>query len=166
MSKILNACITAQKRIESFFKGICLVCGTGLFLLLSGNVFTRVFPVVSLHWFGEIVELLFAWLVFLGAAVLYSRKEHFMIDWLHKKTEKTPFGTPYRIIINIICLIFSTTLFVEGYRLTLMAHDWTSVLHMPRRWFYLSMPVGGLFMVYAGLLELAVAFFGNTPEQK
>lgn len=157
MNKTITALINLQKTIEKVFKFICLLCGAGLFLLLSGNVFIRIFPIVSLHWFGEIVELMFAWLVFLGSAVLYSQKEHFMIDWLYKKTEGTKFGPVYHILINIACLVFVATLLVQGFRLTMMAHDWTSVLHMPRRLFYASMPIAGLSMVYSSLVEFTKA---------
>ncbi len=154
MNKTFAALTVIQRRIENLFQALCLICGALLFLLLTGNVFTRIFPVISLHWFGEIVELLFAWLIFLGSAVLYSRREHFMIDWLSQKTAGTSFASPYRIFIALVGLVFSGTLFLEGFRLTVLAHDWTSVLRIPRKFFYLSMPVGGIFMVYASLLEL------------
>ena len=157
MNRIIDTLENVQKKIEKIFKFICLICGAGLFLLLSGNVFTRIFPIISLHWFGEIVELMFAWLVFLGAAVLYSRKEHFMIDWLARKTEGTGFGPVYHILINIACLVFVATLLVQGFRLTMLAHDWTSVLHMSRRLFYVSMPIAGLSMVYSSLVEFVKA---------
>ena len=158
MNKAIQGLINIQTSIEKIFKVICLACGTGLLLLLTGNVFTRIFPIVSLHWFGEIVELLFAWMVFLGAAVLYSQKQHFMIDWLAKKTEGTKFGPVYQVLINLISLIFVATLLVQGLRLTMLAHDWTSVLHMPRKLFYISMPIAGISMVYSSIVEFAKAF--------
>ena len=158
MKKSVDALVKGQKTIENIFKIICLFCGAGLLILLTGNVFTRLFPVVSLHWFGEIVELLFAWLVFLGAAVLYSQKEHFMIDWISKKTEGTKIGQIYQILTSIVSLIFVATLMVQGYRLTMLAHDWTSVLHMPRKFFYASIPIAGLSMVYSSIVEFARSF--------
>ena len=163
MKKTVAQLINIQKSIEKIFKYICLVCGAGLLILLTGNVFTRIVPVVSLHWFGEIVELLFAWLIFLGAAVLYSQKQHFMIDWLSKKTEGTKAGPAYQITINIISLIFVATLLIQGFRLTMLAHDWTSVLHLPRRLFYVSLPIAGLSMVYSSIVEFAKAI-GGKPE--
>ena len=42
-----------------------------LTVLIAANVFVRFFPVVSLHWFDEIIELLYAYLVFYGAAALW-----------------------------------------------------------------------------------------------
>ena len=157
MRKVIKTLTDIQTAVERIFRVVCLLCGTGLLLLLTGNVFTRIVPIVSLHWFGEIVELLFAWLVFLGAAVLYSRKQHFMIDWLSDRTSGTKFGPIYRIIINLVSLLFVGTLLVQGFRLTMLAHDWTSVLHMPRRLFYASMPVAGASMVYSSIVEFAGA---------
>ena len=164
MKKIVDVLLKGQRIIENIFKQICLLCGAGLLVLLTGNVFTRLFPVISLHWFGEIVELLFAWMVFLGAAVLYSRKEHFMIDWLYKKTEGTKAGQIYRFLISSVSLIFVATLMFQGFRLTMLANDWTSVLHMPRKFFYASIPVAGLSMVYSSIVDFAGAFI-KTPAK-
>ena len=43
-----------------------------LSLLVSANVLVRFVPVVSLHWFDEIVEMLYAYLIFYGAAACGS----------------------------------------------------------------------------------------------
>ena len=46
-------------------------------------MFVRFFPVVSLHWFDEIIELLYAYLVFYGAAALWITREHLSVgDWI------------------------------------------------------------------------------------
>jgi TRAP-type C4-dicarboxylate transport system permease small subunit len=154
MNKFILNLEKSQRIIETFFKGICISTGFALLILLTGNVLVRIFPIVSLHWFDEIVELLFAWLVFLGSAVLFSQKDHFMIEWLGKKSENTRFSPYYKLIINLICLSFVTVFMYQGMRLTVLARDWTAVVNLPRRVLYVSMPISGLFMVYANLVDL------------
>lgn len=143
-----------QLKIGTLFKGICIVAGFALLILMSGNVLVRIFPIMSLHWFDEIAELLFAWLVFLGSAVLYSKKDHFMIEWLGNKTRGTKYFPYYNLLINLICLSFVTIFMYQSMRLTLLARDWTAVVNIPRKVLYISMPISGLFMVYSSLVEL------------
>lgn len=162
MNNVIKILDIIQLRVESLYRIICIIFAFGLFILLTGNVFVRIFPVVSLHWFDEIVELLFAWLVFLGSAVLFSRKDHFKIDWISKLTKNTKLDIFYRLLINLICLIFFLFFMFQSFRLTRMANDWTSVFNISRRVYYISMPLAGLFMVYVSLLDLIKIFYKST----
>lgn len=159
MKNLIKILDNVQLRIESLYRIICIIFAFGLFILLIGNVFVRIFPVVSLHWFDEIVELLFAWLVFLGSAVLFSRRDHFKIDWLSKLTKDTKMDIIYRILINLICLTFFLIFMFQSFRLTRLANDWTSVFNIPKKVYYSSMPLAGLFMVYVSLLDLLKIFY-------
>lgn len=40
-----------------------------------------------IEWSDEIVERAFAWMVFMGAAVLWRNNEHFRVQWLPNKLE-------------------------------------------------------------------------------
>ena len=164
MARIFDGLELFRGRIEKVYKTITLLCGLFLLLLMSGNVFVRIFPVASMHWFDEIVELLFAWMVFMGAAVLYSMKEHFLIDWLAKKTAGKRIGPAYRMAIEIICLAFVFIFLYESTRLTILATGWTAVFNFSKRYQYASMPLAGLFMAYASLLEIAKAAKGMRRE--
>lgn len=154
MDKIIRILEAYRIKTEAIYRFITIVCGFLLLALMSANVFVRIFPIVSLHWFDEIVELLFAWLVFTGSAVLYSRKDHFMIDWLSRKTDGTGIGPAYKMVIDLICLLFVLIFMYYSLRLTVLARDWTAVFNLPRRVLYASMPVAGVFMVYTSLLDL------------
>ena len=55
-------------------KYITITCFVILTILVSANVLVRFVPVVSLHWFDEIIELLYAYLVFYGAAALWIQQ--------------------------------------------------------------------------------------------
>ncbi len=154
MARIIDGLDRFRLRVETLYKTITLICGFLLLLLMSGNVFVRLVPIASMHWFDEIVELLFAWMVFIGSAVLYSKKEHFLIDWLARKTEGTRIGAAYKILIEVICLAFVAIFLYESARLTVLATGWTAVFNFSKRYQYVAMPLAGLFMTYVSLLEI------------
>ena len=60
-----------------------------LTILISANVFVRFVPIASLHWFDEIIELVYAYLVFYGAAALWITRGHISVgDWIGAKVIK------------------------------------------------------------------------------
>ena len=130
-----------------FLQFICVCCFTLLLLLLAGNVFVRYFPVTAFYWFDEVVEWMFAWMVFFGAAALWARSGHFRLDWIHEKIKGGPAGHLFSAALEIISLVFIGIFFYQALRLTLLARDWTPVFNVSRRWLYVCMPLSGAVMV-------------------
>jgi len=99
-----------------------------LTILISANVFVRFVPVVSLHWFDEIIELLYAYLVFYGAAALWISHDHFGVgDWIEKRIRDQRMRYVYRSIIELLVLCFAVIFFYYSLRLTILARDVTNV---------------------------------------
>ena len=126
---------------------ICVCCFCLLLLLLAGNVFVRYFPVTAFYWFDEVVEWMFAWMVFFGAAALWARDDHFRLEWIDEKLKGTKAGYLVAAGIEVISLFFITIFFYESLRLTFLAKDWTPVFNLPRRCLYICMPVSGFIMI-------------------
>lgn len=126
---------------------ICVCCFGLLLLLLAGNVFVRHFPVAAFYWFDEVVEWLFAWMVFFGAAALWARDEHFKLEWINGKIKGTMIGHLVAVFLELLSLFFLVVFFYEAYRLTALAKDWTPVFNVSRRYLYVCMPVSGGIMV-------------------
>ena len=83
MEDILRLLQRLDRLLLSTLKAVTITCFFLLTLLITANVFVRFFPVVSLHWFDEIIELLYAYLVFYGAAALWITREHLCVgDWI------------------------------------------------------------------------------------
>ena len=125
---------------------ICVCCFTLLLLLLSGNVFVRYFPVAAFYWFDEVVEWLFAWMVFFGAAALWARDEHFRLEWINEKIRGTPRGHLVAAVLELLSLFFLLIFFYQATRLTMLARDWTPVFNVSRRYLYVCMPISGFIM--------------------
>ena len=133
--------------LVSILRLISVGCFTILLLLLAGNVFVRFVPVTAFYWFDEVVEGVFAWMVFMGAAALWARDEHFKLKWISEKLEGTPAGHLVAIILEIISLGFLIIFAYQALRLTILAQDWTPVFNVSRRYLYSCMPISGLIMV-------------------
>ncbi|MEJ2039506.1 MAG: TRAP transporter small permease [Desulfosarcinaceae bacterium] len=149
---------------------VCVVCFILLLLLLSGNVFVRYFPVAAFYWFDEVVEWMFAWMVFFGAAALWARNEHFRLEWISEKLKRRPAGHLLAAGLEIISLLFIVIFFYQALRLTMLAKDWTPVFNVPRRYLYGCMPISGLIMVGYSVRNIwgELAAFGRRkgrPEQ-
>lgn len=136
-----------DRSLVSILRIICVACFTILLLLLTGNVLVRYFPVTTIYWFDEVVEWVFAWMVFIGAAALWARDEHFKLDWISKKLQSTRYGHLVAVVLEIISLGFLVVFAYQSLRLTALAKDWTPVFNVPRRFLYACMPVSGVIMV-------------------
>jgi TRAP-type C4-dicarboxylate transport system permease small subunit len=131
------------------FKALTITCFVALTALVSANVFVRFFPVASLHWFDEIIELLYAYLVFYGAAALWITREHFGVgDWIGGRVIKDASARHvYRLVIELLVLVFVLVFFYYSFQLTVMAQDMTNVFAIPKRILYSCMPIAGAAMV-------------------
>lgn len=133
--------------LVSTLRMVCVCCFIILLLLLSGNVLVRYFPVAAFYWFDEVVECVFAWMVFFGAAALWARDEHFKLKWISGKLEGTTKGHLFACLIELISLGFLLIFAYQAMRLTILARDWTPVFNVSRRYLYGCMPISGAIMV-------------------
>ena len=147
-------------------KAITITGFVFLTLLISANVFVRFFPIASLHWFDEIIELLYAYLVFYGAAALWISHEHFGVgDWIEKRIKNMRIRYVYRLIIELLVLCFVVIFFYYSLRLTILARDVTNVFAIPKRVLYSCLPVSGVIMILYSIRDLTVEIIGMIKSQ-
>ncbi len=148
-------------------KAVTIACFVFLTLLISANVFVRFVPVASLHWFDEIIELLYAYLVFYGAAALWISHEHFGVgDWIEKRTKNAQVRYAYRLIIEFFVLCFVVIFFYYSLRLTLSALDVTNVFAIPKRVLYSCLPVSGAIMILYSIRNITVEMIGMLSSRQ
>ena len=128
-----------------------------VFVLLVVNAFLRFFPIVQLGWFDEVVELMVAWMVFLGAAALWRENEHFAITFFPSLFRGKPLGYGLDVFLGLLGLLFVGVFTWYSLNLTLRASDWTPVINMPKWFLYASMPVSGMFMIAYSLRDIFVS---------
>ena len=138
-----------------------------LTILISANVFVRFFPIVSLHWFDEIIELLYAYLVFYGSAALWISHEHFGVgDWIEKRIRSAKMRSAYRITIALLVLCFVVIFFYYSLRLTLLARDVTNVFAIPKRVLYSCLPISGAIMILYSIRDLIAELIGRVKSKE
>jgi TRAP-type C4-dicarboxylate transport system permease small subunit len=169
MENIMGSLKSMDQVILKTLKVVTITSFVFLTLLISANVFVRFFPVVSLHWFDEIIELLYAYLVFYGAAALWISHEHFGVgDWIEKRIRKIRMRHVYRLVIELLVLCFVVVFFYYSLRLTLLARDVTNVFAIPKRVLYSCLPISGVIMILYSIRDLTVEIIGmmKSPQQE
>lgn len=156
MNRVLPVMRWLDKAFLAALKAITIICFFLLTILISANVLVRFFPVMSLHWFDEIIEMLYAYLVFYGAAALWISREHFSVgDWIGAKIIKNARARHfYRMILEVLVLIFVVIFFYYSFRLTGLALDVTNVFAIPKKVLYSCLPIAGAIMLVYSLRNI------------
>lgn len=139
-----------------------------LFVLLFANVIVRTFQIASVAWFDEVVQWLFAWTVFAGAAALWREGEHFKVDILESLlADGRAARFVHKILIELLCLFFLVVMTWKGWELTMRNTALTPILQMPAMLPYAAMPVSGAIMCLYSLADIvAETRRAFTPKPK
>jgi len=122
-------------------------CITSLWIIVTAIVLFRFLPIFPMGWTDEIVELLFAWMVFSGAAELCRQRKHFIVDLIPNMLAGTRTGHVLGIVVQLLALAFLLVFTYEGVLLTSQATDRSPIFEYPRTLWYLSIPVAKAIMV-------------------
>jgi TRAP-type C4-dicarboxylate transport system permease small subunit len=167
MDRMMDALNTVDRWILTILKIITIASFVFLTILITANVIVRFFPVVSLHWFDEIIELLYAYLVFYGVAALWILRGHISVgDWIEKSIGNTAVQHAYRMVIELMVLVFAAIFLFYSFRLTMLAQDVTNAFAIPKGVLYSCMPVSGGLMVIYSLRNVAVEAIGIIRPQR
>ncbi len=149
----------AEGRMTAVLRGVCSLCMAGLVGLVCALILLRIgLFSVSLAWTDEVIELLFAWMVFLGAAIVWGKREHIVVDVIPQMLAGTEAGRLLELLCCILALGFLVVFTWQGYVLTMQAWDNTSpILVLPRPLWYAAMPVAGVMMIWHTLRQTAKA---------
>ncbi|WP_211100578.1 TRAP transporter small permease [Acuticoccus sediminis] len=135
----------------------------GLFLLLLAGVVTRSVPVVSITGSDEIVELLFAWLTFLGAVALWREGALYNVT-LVLVSVPPKVRHAIEVFIKFLMLMVALVFLLKGYEFMAGSGETTPFLRFDKAWWYASVPVcGGLMSVYS-IAGLVLTFRGRFDE--
>ena len=127
-------------------KWLSVFCMVILFLLIGAGVFVRFVPISSMGWADEIVELGFAWMVFLGSTVLWRENSHFSVDLIPGKLSGTRAGNVLNIFLDLLSILFLLILSYEGWLLALSVEDRSPILALPKILWYITVPVCSTIM--------------------
>ncbi len=148
--------------ITAILKYLTIAIFVSLALIVSANILLRIFPITSLHWTDEIVELGFAALVFYGAAGVWMVKGHFSVgNWIEAKVKNERGRNAYRLLIEVLSLLFAAILLKYSLDLTMKAQEATAVFEIPKKVLYSCMPISALIMVLYSFVFVVRAAIGT-----
>lgn len=143
--------------LSALLRGLCIACIVLLFLIITLSVINRLVGLTSMGWADELIELLFAWLVFLGAARLWGEGAHFRIDMLARRLAGTNAGRALEVSIALLGIAFIATLTWQMWQLVVTASDDSPVFAISKRYWYGVVPVAGVIMIGYSVRDIAAA---------
>ena len=144
----------ADRVVGIALRGGSSFCIASLWIIVTAIVLFRFLPIFSMGWTDEIVELLFAWMVFIGAAELCRQRKHFTVDLIPNMIAGTRTGHVLNIVIQLLALAFLLVFTYEGALLAIQATDRSPVFEYPKTIWYMSIPISGIIMVGYTLRDL------------
>jgi TRAP-type C4-dicarboxylate transport system permease small subunit len=140
---------------------------TIIVVLLFLQVITRSINISSFLWTGEAALWIFVWMVFLGAAVLFHKEEHMIVDiieyFLHGKT-KEKVKKVLAKIIKMICWVFLVIVFYYSILFTIsVANQYAVSFRLSRVYLSAALPVSIVIMFIFEILSLYEKKGGNKP---
>ena len=137
-----------------------------LFLLIGAGVFVRFVPISSMGWADEIIELGFAWMVFLGSTVLWRERSHFSVDLIPGKLAGTKSGHILNVCLELLAILFLLILSYEGWDLALSVEDRSPILALPKILWYVSVPVCSTIMLGYSVRDTICLFRNRSTARR
>lgn len=120
-------------------------CLVGILLILALGVIGRIFAIVNQSAYPELIEILFTWATFLGAAMLWRERALLRVDFVLHLLPRLP-AWCLKIVIELGMLIFALLMIYYGWDFATAIVEYTPFLHANKVYWYLSIPVSGAIM--------------------
>jgi TRAP-type C4-dicarboxylate transport system permease small subunit len=153
--------VQAERGLAVGMRFVCIVSFVVLLVLVTTLILIRFVPMFSLGWADEIVELAFAWMVFLGTAVLWRGRAHFRVDLIPNMLAGSRAGQILEIILSLLALVFFLVFTYEGGVLTMRTIVNSPILALPKALWYMIMPISGAIIIGYTVRDLWLLFHGR-----
>lgn len=139
--------------IDEFTRLVAVAMFVVSFATISAQVLLRYVFKYGLPWGEELARYLNIFVVLLGAGLVIREEGHPRIDIFYEL-----FSQKWQKIIgsffSLLVIIFLVIVIWQGISLCIFSwNDFTPALRIRRTYPYLSLPVGGLFMLFHQLLK-------------
>jgi TRAP-type C4-dicarboxylate transport system permease small subunit len=141
--------------LEWFVGGLFLV----LFLLNILRIVLRYLWGVAWLWEPDFSRLLFIWIVFIGATVLYVGKGHLAVDYfLNRMSSQNRERTHF--IIDLVTIVFLAVLFIKGIEVTKVRMGIPfDTWDLPTGYAYIAVPICSAIMAMVTFVRMAEYLF-------
>lgn len=156
----MNWFAKAVDSLNRWIRGICIVCGGAIFLLVMAQILFRYVLKVSAPWTEEAARYLMIWMALLAAGLAFQKGQHFNIDFITGRMRASTQKKVLRIV-NLLSLLFILCIIIWGVPFAILGFFTLSpgleiTMFLP----YLAVPAGGAIM----LVNLMV-YFGRARKE-
>lgn len=128
-------------------KAFCALCMVAIVLITLAAVIWRYALNAPIAWIEQVSNMLFIWMIFVGAAILYRQMLHIAVDfalaWL-----PAAFRPIYFWVVEALNMLFVVLLFVSSLKLSIdVLPNQTGALDITPAWYYFSAPVASAMMI-------------------
>jgi len=135
-----------------------------LFLLNMLRILLRYFLGVAWLWEPDFSRLLFIWIVFIGATVLYVGKGHLMVDYFLNRMGSNA-RERMHFIIDGVTAIFLAILVIKGIEVTRVRMGIPfDTWDLPTGYAYVAVPICSAVMITVTLLRMAEYLSGRRER--
>ncbi|GAA0469747.1 TRAP transporter small permease [Alkalibacillus silvisoli] len=142
MEKLVKNIERIQIVIGLFFLSV-------FFLVILYQITTRHLG-ISVIWTEEVARFSFVWTVFMGAAIMVNRRDHFSFDILQNKLKGKK-----KLLLNLfndtLLIIFNIFVFYYGIRIVeqFWNYNWVSIPELKMGYVWISIPImAGTMIIY------------------
>ena len=154
----------AESILDQVMKWGSVICFVSLLVFVAAGVFVRFVPISSMGWADEIIEFAFAWMVFLGAAVLWGARSHFRVEVFPQRLAGKRLGRVLEIFLSLCAFVFLFVFTYEGGLIAIRATDRSPILELPRTLWYMIIPISGVIMIGYTIRDLITFFRGRSSN--
>ncbi|MCP4179411.1 MAG: TRAP transporter small permease [bacterium] len=153
---------------------IAIVLMGSLVLVVVWQILSRYVMPLPSTWTAEVARILLIWVSLIGTCIVFMEKGHLGVDFFVDKFAKGKIRIYADILVYVIVLIFSCTIFLYGggrlvYLIMTVTHQITPVLGMNKGIVYLAIPICGAFMVLfccEGIFEKIMLLRGKLTKSE
>ncbi|NJN40653.1 MAG: TRAP transporter small permease subunit [Gammaproteobacteria bacterium] len=134
-----------NRRLERVLLGVLAIAFGTLIAVVFAQVFARNVLAIPLIWTLDVAQLLFAWCIFLGAAVALRWNAHYSLELVPAAWART--NSAMVLIAHVGSVVVIAVLIVSGWAFAQIGLNRLSLaLGISEFWFFLPIPLGGAAM--------------------
>ncbi len=144
---------------------ICIVVPAMVVMILVafGQVMGRYFFNYAPAWCEEMARYLFIWVVFIGAPLGVSAREHMALRVLVDRLPDSRRAV-CNFCIYAVAIVFLASLTWQGIAIMIRTiHQVSPTLEISMRWVYAAIPIGSSLMLWHLLISLLRTRFADHP---
>jgi TRAP-type C4-dicarboxylate transport system permease small subunit len=116
-----------------------------ILLLLTYGMIIRHLPSLAVAGYEEIIELLFVWMIFVGAAILWREGSLFRVEFVDGLP--APVSRAFKFVTQGLMLCFALVFTWQGWVFGAGNIETTAFLGWSKTAWYMSLPFSGVLMI-------------------